>query len=313
MIPDIILEAKDASPKQFQEIIVRAHSILNYERSGKAVRPYKIVGGLVELPPKGHVIILGDIHGDIDSLDYILTNSLSQPSFKDTTLIFLGDYGDRGPYSPLVWYVILALKVHNPNSVLLLRGNHEGPPDLLPFPHDMPTYFTDRFTTKGAALYKQIITLFPYLYHTILVRDKYFMVHGGLPSTAKTIEDIINADLHHPSSPHLEEILWSDPKDNIQGTSPSPRGAGNLFGEDVTDRILKMLNARLVIRGHEPCSQGVEAVHNGKILTIFSRVGSPYYNMKGAYLKVDLKSPVLDSYKLAESAISFPSEMTTFK
>ncbi len=100
--------------------------------------------------------------------------------------------------------------------------------------------------------------------------------------------------------------MWSDPKDYIQGTSPSPRGAGNLFGEDVTDHLLKMVNATLVIRGHEPCSQGTKAIHSGKILTIFSRVGSPYNNMKGAYLTVDLTSPVLNSYKLVELAISFP-------
>ena len=82
--------------------------------------------------------------------------------------------------------------------------------------------------------------------------------------------------------------MWSDPLEKIRGTRPSPRGAGKLFGEDVADRILKMLNVKVVIRGHEPCENGFKTNHGGKILTLFSRKGEPYCNEQGAYLKIDL-------------------------
>lgn len=301
-VADIIDEAEKASPKQFMSIISKIKSILKAERSGLS-RSYKVSGGLVRLPTKGEASIIGDLHGDLESLRYML-ESLS-PS-KDGWIVFLGDYGDRGEGSPEVWYTVLRLKLDIPDLVILLRGNHEGPPDLIPFPHDLPLYFRDKFgSSMGSKIYKAIKGLFPLLYHAVLVEGKYLLVHGGLPSQAKSLADIANADDLHPLEPHLEEILWSDPRDHIRGTAPSPRGAGNLFGEDVTDQVLKIVGAKTVIRGHEPCPLGVEVVHNGKILTIFSRIGPPYYNEEAAYLPLDLKSPPLNGYELVKEAVTF--------
>ena len=46
---------------------------------------------------------------------------------KEATLIFLGDYGDRGDKSAEIYYIILKLKLAFPEQVVLLRGNHEAP------------------------------------------------------------------------------------------------------------------------------------------------------------------------------------------
>lgn len=298
----IVDEAERASPKQFMDLILKINSILKAERSGLP-RSYKVSGGLVKLPPEKRALIIGDLHGDLESLRYMLET----PSLVgDGWIIFLGDYGDRGENSPEVWYAVLKLKLDISDQVILLRGNHEGPPDLTPFPHDLPVYFKDKFGLEmGSKIYGAVKDLFSLLYHVVLVEGRYLLVHGGLPSQARSLGDIANADALHPLKPHLEEILWSDPRDNIRGTAPSPRGAGNLFGEDVTDRILKLVNAKTVIRGHEPCPLGIEAVHNGKILTIFSRIGPPYYNEEAAYLPLDLKMPPLNGYELAEEAVTF--------
>jgi hypothetical protein len=65
-----------------------------------------------------------------------------------------------------------------------------------------------------------------------------------------------------------------------------------LFGEDVTDAFLRLVNARVLVRGHEPFSEGYAFSHGGKVLTLFSRKGPPYGNARGAYLQIDLSKKV---------------------
>jgi protein phosphatase len=83
-------------------------------------------------------------------------------------------------------------------------------------------------------------------------------------------------------------MLWSDPIEEEQGIQPSPRGAGKLFGDSVTRNLLKMLNVKILIRGHESSQNGYKINHDGKIITLFSRKGSPYFNSSAAYLHLPL-------------------------
>jgi diadenosine tetraphosphatase ApaH/serine/threonine PP2A family protein phosphatase len=132
------------------------------------------------------------------------------------------------------------------------------------------------------------------------VEDGFVMLHGGVPSKAKTVDDVAYAFQKHPAESHLEEILWSDPAEIIKGTRFSFRGAGRFFGEDVTDAFLRMTGARILVRGHEPVEGGYAFNHNGKVLTIFSRKGPPYNNTKGAYLHVDLSKKFSSATHLGE-------------
>jgi protein phosphatase len=122
----------------------------------------------------------------------------------------------------------------------------------------------------------------------VLVKERYLMIHGGLPPQAKTIEDLAYANTLHPKQSFLEDMLWSDPNEIIKGTCASPRGAGKLFGENITNQALKRFDAKILIRGHESCEDGFKICHNGKVLTIFSRKGPPYFNAYGAYLDLEL-------------------------
>jgi len=260
-----------------------------------------VIGRLVEAQPYGKAVVVGDIHGDLETLTQILKDSKfteKMQSDEHALLIFLGDYGDRGAYSPEVYYAVLTLKENYPENVVLMRGNHEGPEDILASPHDLPAHLHRKFGENWSKAYAGLRQLFNQLYNGVLVNQQYIMLHGGVPSQAKSIEDVTYAHKKHPGEPHLEEILWSDPEEGISGTYPSPRGAGRLFGKDVTDKFLNMLNVKGLIRGHEPSNTGYKINHEGKVLTLFSRKGEPYYNDQAAYLQLDLTAKVENIYQL---------------
>ncbi|HWO13561.1 MAG TPA: metallophosphoesterase family protein [Polyangiaceae bacterium] len=67
--------------------------------------------------------IFGDIHGDLAALERAL--SLLPPLDAGDTLIFLGDYLDRGPHSAQVVERVMRLHEHTAARVVALRGNHE--------------------------------------------------------------------------------------------------------------------------------------------------------------------------------------------
>jgi serine/threonine protein phosphatase 1 len=67
--------------------------------------------------------VIGDIHGDLEQLD-VLLGRLPAAAAGDT-VVFLGDYVDRGPASRQVVERVRALQASSPAHVITLRGNHE--------------------------------------------------------------------------------------------------------------------------------------------------------------------------------------------
>jgi diadenosine tetraphosphatase ApaH/serine/threonine PP2A family protein phosphatase len=292
----------NASKMSLHEFVQLADNVVELlSKENGLVGNQKITGRLIETPPKGEATIVGDLHGDLESLTQILKSSDFLDNVqrrKQSLLVFLGDYGDRGVYSPEVYYIVLKLKETFPENVVLMRGNHEGPDDLIASPHDLPDFLQSRFGGDWSTAYLKLKELFNRLYNAAIIRERCVMLHGGVPSQAKSLDDLAYAHLKHPRERHLEEILWSDPEEGIKGTYPSPRGAGRLFGPDITTRFLEMLNVNVLIRGHEPADEGFKINHNGRILTLFSRKGEPYFNSQGAYLQLELSSQVTNVFQL---------------
>ncbi|MCW3998650.1 MAG: serine/threonine protein phosphatase [Candidatus Bathyarchaeota archaeon] len=288
-INTLVQESQHANDKEFLLLVKHAISLLDQERKNRKVSADM---GIRRISPRGEVVVIGDLHGDLQCLETIIQKSGFIEKAKERKriyLIFLGDYGDRGFLSPEVYYVVLKLKEMFPSRVVLLRGNHEGPGDLMPSPHDLPMQLVDRFGSKATAkIYLQLRNLFGKLYNAAIVEGQLAFIHAGLPSKAASIEDIEFAGKKHPAESHLEEMLWSDPMEESNGVEDSPRGAGRLFGEDVSDRILKLLDVKILIRGHQFYDEGYHISHHGKVLTLFSTNKPPYQNKHAAYLQINL-------------------------
>lgn len=71
----------------------------------------------------GRTFAIGDIHGDLAALE-ILFGRLPALTSEDT-LVFLGDFIDRGPNSAGVVAWVRKLLGSTPAKVVCLRGNHE--------------------------------------------------------------------------------------------------------------------------------------------------------------------------------------------
>jgi diadenosine tetraphosphatase ApaH/serine/threonine PP2A family protein phosphatase len=285
----VIKESKTSTAEDFHRLIEETRGVLCSEND--ALGNLTVIGRLAKLAPVGTAVVVGDLHGDLESLTTILKNSRITQRMakdKDTSMVFLGDYGDRGVQSTEVFYVILKLKLTFPRQVAMLRGNHEGPSDLMASPHDLPLQLQHRFKEKWVDVYQKLTEFFSCLYNAAYVDGRYLMVHGGIPEKARHLQEIANANKLHPEKTFLEELLWNDPEESIKGTYPSPRGAGKLFSKAVTQEGLEKLNAQILIRGHEPSGEGFKINHDGKVLTLFSRKGPPYYNKYGAYLDLPL-------------------------
>ncbi len=249
-----------------------------------------IINNDLVIIPEGDIelITIGDIHGDIRSLRHIfkLENiPLRLRKHENLYLIFLGDYIDRGPFSVETLLSIIKLKLEFKDKVILLRGNHEPPYNLIPYPHDFPYQVRRRFGDEGKDFYLKCMRLFQIMNIAVLWPKNALFVHGGIPVHLSDLNEISLASNRHPQETFLEEILWNDPVEHIPYWAPSPRGAGKIFGMEVSKRVLSLLNVNILVRGHEPC-EGYKLNHEGLVVTLFSRKGPPYFNTRAAYLKV---------------------------
>ena len=75
------------------------------------------------------VYVIGDIHGDVYCARYWVnrTGLIAEKKWTDTTssLIFLGDYIDKGPTSRQTLEFVKSLTDQFPDHVTAILGNHE--------------------------------------------------------------------------------------------------------------------------------------------------------------------------------------------
>jgi serine/threonine protein phosphatase 1 len=69
---------------------------------------------------------IGDVHGSLDMLVKLVARCHVHAADTPMTLVFLGDYIDRGPNSAGVVQLLMELAADMPGGVIALKGNHEA-------------------------------------------------------------------------------------------------------------------------------------------------------------------------------------------
>ena len=65
------------------------------------------------------------------------------------------------------------------------------------------------------------------------------------------------------------DLLWSDPEEGVEGWGLSPRGAGYLFGEDVTSQFCHTNGVDLIARAHQLVMEGYKKMFDDKLVRVF--------------------------------------------
>ncbi len=234
------------------------------------------------------LLVVGDIHGDYESFHYI--KSLAERvGMRGGLVVFLGDYIDRGEPEEQVLVVkgLSELSSRIAGNLVLLRGNHEPPRGLEPYPHDYPWALTRVYGEEaGLELYEDSRRLFDKLHHALLLEGRALMVHGGPPTEGIGAMGVLEYLAWSREGDNFVEILWNDPYEMDLDRLPNPRGVGSLWGRPVTSRVLEFLGVQAIIRAHEPVN-GIRFNHHKKVVTVFSRRGPPYSNEVRGLVRCD--------------------------
>lgn len=197
------------------------------------------------------IMLVGDIHGDIKVLNFIIE---MKEEIDCKNILFLGDYVDRGLQSTEVLLKLFQLKLEDPEHIFLLRGNHES----------VEMNFYDGFY-KEIGCDKEFLLRISQTYDKMpvaaVLSGHTFCVHGGINGTGSI--DTINKEECFP-------YLWNDPSE-ILGFTPSNRGPKvKEFGPNIVNEFLMTNNLKRIVRGHEFFEEGYKWWFDGKLLSIFS-------------------------------------------
>jgi hypothetical protein len=140
--------------------------------------------------------------------------------------------------------------------------------------------------------------LFEKFPHAVITANGVFAVHGGIPENVYSLQQIADLDKHG-----LEQLLWNDPRPEIQGFIPNeerdPLGLSGVkcFGENVTEKFLGAIGAKVLLRAHETLGGTGYAIFSKSVLSIFSaKYGRT--DWKRAYIDTDLSRRIDDADSL---------------
>jgi diadenosine tetraphosphatase ApaH/serine/threonine PP2A family protein phosphatase/Ca2+-binding EF-hand superfamily protein len=220
---------------------------------------------------RSKLTVVGDLHGNLTDLLHIF-DECGLPNHNNK-FIFNGDFIDRGSHSfEVIFLLFLCYIIYGDERIIALnRGNHEE--NAITRVYGFEEEIISKYDKQ---IYEMFLEIFRFLPLFTVINNKIFVVHGGLFHNANvSIEDLqaINRIDYTPKPPvpfpqncatlkendaiyqeYLKQLqreaLWSDPTTK-QGIHESPRGAGILFGPDITKAFMKKNGFELIIRSHD--------------------------------------------------------------
>ncbi|KAI9930053.1 hypothetical protein ASPWEDRAFT_102085 [Aspergillus wentii DTO 134E9] len=241
------------------------------------------------------ITVCGDVHGQYYDLMKLFEVG-GDPS--ETRYLFLGDYVDRGYFSIECVLYLWALKIWYPNTLWLLRGNHEC--------RHLTDYFTFKLECKhkySDTIYEACIESFCSLPLAAVMNKQFLCIHGGLSPELHTLEDIKAIDRFREPPTHglMCDILWADPLEEFGQEKTgeyfihnSVRGCSYFFSYPAACAFLEKNNLLSIIRAHEAQDAGYRMYRKTRttgfpsVMTIFSAPNYlDVYNNKAAVLKYE--------------------------
>ncbi|KAB8218335.1 Metallo-dependent phosphatase-like protein [Aspergillus novoparasiticus] len=241
------------------------------------------------------ITVCGDVHGQYYDLMKLFEVG-GDPS--ETRYLFLGDYVDRGYFSIECVLYLWSLKIWYPNTLWLLRGNHEC--------RHLTDYFTFKLECKhkySERIYEACIESFCSLPLAAVMNKQFLCIHGGLSPELHTLEDIKSIDRFREPPTHglMCDLLWADPLEEFGQEKTgdyfvhnSVRGCSYFFSYPAACAFLEKNNLLSIIRAHEAQDAGYRMYRKTRttgfpsVMTIFSAPNYlDVYNNKAAVLKYE--------------------------
>ncbi|KAI4236541.1 MAG: hypothetical protein LQ352_007993 [Teloschistes flavicans] len=241
------------------------------------------------------ITVCGDVHGQYFDLMKLFEVG-GDPA--DTRYLFLGDYVDRGYFSIECVLYLWSLKIWYPNTLWLLRGNHEC--------RHLTDYFTFKLECKhkySEKIYEACMESFCALPLAAIMNKQFLCIHGGLSPELYTLDDLKNIDRFREPPTHglMCDILWADPLEEFGQEKTSEffvhnhvRGCSYFFSYPSACSFLEKNNLLSIIRAHEAQDAGYRMYRKTRttgfpsVMTIFSAPNYlDVYNNKAAVLKYE--------------------------
>lgn len=227
---------------------------------------------VVKIEDCSRVIFVGDTHGDLDASKKVIENYLD----RETKIVFLGDYVDRGEFSKENIDYLLSMREKHPKNIFLLMGNHEAYEIIKLHPDDFWVSLSDKEYKK----YSSILLKLPLV---AIIKNKIIALHGALPKV-NNVSEIENIDI---GSEDWRTVTWGDfefenESKEIKLCSGRPKYSKKHF-----ETVMNNLGINLLIRAHQPTAPLI--AYDNRCITIFT---SKYYPIPRRIAIVDLKKEI---------------------